>query len=202
MMQQEPDGRRAEIMYSAFYYRYRPYLCTVVGNALGFLHDANGVDEVVNDALLGFYHKRGRFYVEAAADDVKYDQRLRSYLGRLARWRAGHARDFQKSFGADAVDLAELDRLTSRQARLQRDEEPPAEDPRVLRVERWLLTLREVERDVLSTYFFDDHRGRKSSRLPSGVAFRLAAKHGVTTSNIRHLKLKLQAELRAQFRSA
>ena len=194
-----------QAVFASLYYRYFPYLFTVVSNSLGFIYDRDGIQEIVDDALAAFFRASGQFRFESTADEAGCDRQVRSYLGRLARWKASRARSFQKSFGADVIDLDELDARLNDGARFGApgaDEAAaePADDPRVARMSQWLESLREVERDVLRTYFLDDHAGRKSSRLPGGVAQRLAHKHGVTPSNIRHLKLKLQRKLREHFR--
>jgi hypothetical protein len=74
------------------------------------------------------------------------------------------------------------------------------DDSRVKAVREWMDSLRDIERDVLRTYFIDTHAGQKSSRLPDGVADRLARKYATTTSNIRHLKTKLEKQVREKFR--
>lgn len=196
-----------QAVFAALYHKYYPYLFTVVSNSLGFIYDRDGIQEIVDDALAAFFRANGQFRFESAADEAGCDRQVRSYLGRLARWKASRARSFQKSFGADAIDLDKLDERLHDGARFGApapDEAAaePADDPRAARMSQWLESLREVERDVLRTYFLDDHAGRKSSRLPGGVAQRLADKHGVTPSNIRHLKLKLQRKLREHFRNS
>ena len=199
-------GARSQAIFTALYYRYYPYLSRVVSNALGFIYDRDAIQEIVNDALAAFFRASGKFQLGLAGDEAGCERLVRSYLARLARWKASHARSFQKSFGADVLDLEELDARLNQLARFGAPAAAeaagdPAGDPRAERVARWLDALRAVERDVVQTYFFDDHAGRKSTRLPDGVARRLAEKHGVTTSNIRHLKRKLQQQLRANFRA-
>jgi len=196
-----------QAVFAALYFRYFPYLFTVVSNSLGFIHDRDGIQEIVDDALAAFFRASGQFRFESAPDEAGCDRQVRSYLGRLARWKASRARSFQRSFGADVIDLAELDERWHEDARFgapaaDEDAAEPADDPRTGRITQWLESLREMERDVLRTYFLDDHAGRKSSRLPGGVALRLAQKHGVTPSNIRHLKRKLQRQLREHFRNS
>ncbi len=208
---QRASGDRTAIasqaVFQAFYYKYFNYLAAVVSNSLGFLHDRDGIQEIVHDALVAFFQASSKFDLGFAPDDVGCDRLVRSYLGRLAKWKANHARSFQKSFGAHVLDLEELDACMNESIHAGapvsalRDEQR-ADDPRIERVRRWFETLRDVEQDILRTYFLDDHSGQKSSRLPGGVARRLAEKHRVTTSNIRHLKLKLRRQLHDNFLSA
>lgn len=197
----------SQAVFAALYYRYYAYLFTVVSNSLGFICDRDGIQEIVDDALAAFFRASDKFRFATAPDEANYDRQVRSYLGQLARWKAGRARSFQKSFGADAIDLDELDARLNDCARFGQPgaedaAAAPADDPRIEHMTSWLESLREIERDVLRTYFLDDHAGRKSSRLPGGVALRLAQKHGVTPSNIRHLKLKLARQMREHFRAA
>lgn len=194
---------QSQVVFAALYYRYAPYLRRVVRHALGFVHDRDAVQEIVDDALAAFFRASGKFQLARARDDTGCDHLVRAYLAQLARWKTSRASSFQRSFGTDVLDLEELDRRLSALAHPGRadDDADPIDDPRAARVTHWFESLREVERDVVRTYFYDDHAGRKSDRLPDGVAQALAAKHGVTPSNIRHLKRKLQRQLRADFRA-
>jgi DNA-directed RNA polymerase sigma subunit (sigma70/sigma32) len=67
-------------------------------------------------------------------------------------------------------------------------------------VEAWMENLTELERDIIRAYFLDDYPGQKSDRLPDGVALLLAKKYNTTTSNLRHIKSKLETNFRENFR--
>jgi len=207
---QSASSQRTEAVtqdiFTALYYRYYGYLFTVVSNSLGFIHDRDGIREIVDDAFAGFFRASPKFNLALAPDDAGCDQLVRSYLGKLAKWKASDARSFQKSFGADVLEIKVLEEHMNQGAQsgvspwADDAEEKPA-DPRAERVSNWLSSLREVQRDVLRTYFLDDHPGRKSGKLPGGVAQSLAEKHNTTTSNIRHIKLKLQEQMRENFKN-
>lgn len=201
---ENPHAPATQAILTAFYYRYGPYLVTVVAHKLGPLCDRSGLQEVVHDAFLEFFQKSRRFDADLAPDDAACDQNLRAYLAQLANWKASDARAFQQSLGAHAVDGETLDGYANASLRAGAPDsvrtEPPAEyTERVRQVAEWIGSLREIEAEVLRTYFLDDHLGQKSDRLPEGIAQQLAAKFGVTTSNIRHIKLKLLRQLRERF---
>ncbi|MFT3783535.1 MAG: hypothetical protein QM790_16095 [Nibricoccus sp.] len=197
----------AQIIYTAFYYRYFGYLYTIISNCLGNVYDRDAQREIIDDALAGFFRAAHKLKLPDNVPDEQCDQIVRAYLGQLAKWKASDARSFQAAFGRVVIDLKELEIKINEQARITiKEHEPPAtslpvpEDPRVKAVREWMATLRELERDILRTYFIDTHSGQKSPRLPNGVADRLAKKHQTTTSNIRHLKAKLEKLVREKFR--
>jgi RNA polymerase sigma factor (sigma-70 family) len=201
-----PHHPETQVIFTAFYHRYGPYLVSVVARQLGPLHDRSGLQEVVHDAFLDFFAKSRRFDPDLTTDDTVCDQNLRSYLAKLANWKAGDARSFQQSIGAHATEHETLDaRLNSPHQsgapETARIEPAAMQTERARRVAEWIGTLPPREEDILRTYVLDDNPGQKSGRLPEGVARALAKKYGVTTSNIRHLKLKLFREFRQQFAS-
>lgn len=195
-----------QVIFTAFYHRYFRYLMTVVANSLGFIHDRDGLREIVDDTLAAFFRASDRFDMKRATDASGCDQLIRSYLGCLARWKASDARSFQKSFGSDTVDATALEMHVNEASRVGVPDTAKTElavtNPRNLAaVTTWMAALREIERDVLQTYFLDDQPGWKSSRLPDGVAEQLAARHQTTPSNLRHLKRKLLQQMREQFQN-
>ena len=202
----QTDDREAQTIYTAFYYRYFPYLYTVVSNSLGIVYDRDAQQEIIDDSLAAFFRASHKLTLPAAESDDGCDRIIRAYLGNLANWKASDARSFQKTFGQVVIDADELDARINRDALAGHDSHSPAkvehdapEKPHIQAVDQWMATLREVERDVLRTYFIDDHAGRKSRRLPDGVATLLATKHKTTTSNIRHLKSKLETQIQEKF---
>lgn len=202
--EENPHAPETQFMLTAFYHRYGPYLVTVVAHRLGPLCDRSGLQEVVHDAFLEFFRKSRRFDPGLAPDDVACDRNLRAYLAQLANWKASDARGFQQSLGLHAADDQTLDAHANRSLQggvpdLAQTEAPRSDFDKIERVAAWIGSLREIEADVLRTYFLDDHLGQKSGRMPEGVAAELAGKYGVTTSNIRHIKLKLLRRVREQF---
>ncbi len=200
------DDREAQTIFTAFYYRYFSYLYTVISNSLGVVHDRDAQQEIIDDALAAFFRASHKLTLPAVSDE-DCDRIIRAYLGNLANWKASDARSFQKTFGRIVIDADELDARINRDALVGHDahsfvalKHDAPEAAHIQAVGQWLATLREVERDVLRTYFIDDHAGRKSNRLPDGVAALLAKKHQTTTSNIRHLKSKLETQFREKFR--
>lgn len=189
----------SQVIFAAFYYRYYPYLMTVVSNQLGFLTDRSGIPEIIHDAFRAFFEKCARFDRLLAPDDAACDMNIRSYLARLARWKASDARSFQKSFGADAVAPADFETLLNQSSPLPVRDATEADPPQASLVSVWIDSLPPMHADVLRTYFLDDHAGQKSDRLPEGIARALAEKYQTTTSNIRHIKLKLLREMRERF---
>lgn len=200
---QEPE---TQTIFAAFYYRYFPYLYTVVANSLGSVYNANAQEEIVNDTLAAFFRASHRLRLPETATDEGCDQIVCSYLGKLATWKAGDARSFHQSFGQGDLDTEQIEAhlnaelLKGHGGGEEADAETAPDQRAVEAVSAWMATLREVERDVIRTYFLDDHAGRKSARLPDGIAKGLADKHHTTPSNIRHLKLKLEKQIREKFR--
>lgn len=194
---QEASGRldhpETQVVYTAFYHRYYRYLMTVVTNKLGFVRDENAIREIVHDALAAFFRRCGKFDLSRAKDDVGVDRLVRVYLARLAKWKAENARSFERSFSRDGDDGEFLERMTIP----EQTDSVPGRDVRA--VTEWIESLRPVDQDVLRAYFLDDVAGRKSDRLPSGVAEEIARRHGVTTSAIRHIKRKLLDDARERF---
>jgi hypothetical protein len=198
------DDPETQVIFTAFYHRYRRYLCTIVKNALGRVYDGDAQNEIVDDALAAFFRASNKLKLPAAKDDATCDLIVRSYLGRLAKWKAGAARSFQQSFGRDVIDEEAL------AVRLQKIADTgyngtaiisETDDRPVLSaVELWMSSLSDLESDVIRTYFLDDYPGQKSDRLPDGVALLLAKKYHTTTSNLRHIKSKLETSFREKFR--
>ncbi len=201
---ENPQAPETQLVLTAFYHRYGPYLVTVVAHKLGPLDDRSGLQEVVHDVFLEFFQKSRRFDLNLTPDDASCDRNLRGYLARLANWKASDARAFQQSLGAHAVEAHILDGHMNRPLQAgapdsMRTEAPAMGADKIHRVAEWIGSLSDMEADVLRTYFLDDHPGQKSDRLPEGIAEQLAAKYDVTTSNIRHIKMKLLRQLREQF---
>lgn len=208
LVQQARDRRdhpQTQVIFTAFYYRYYGYLFTVVSNAFRCVRDPSAISETVDDTFAAFFRASAKCDVSSAQDEDGADRIIRSYLGKLANWKASDARSFQHSFGADALDLDAIDAILSKQAEFgaresMRTELPPPNEGLVDEVGAWIASLRPVQQDVLRTYFLDDHLGRKSGRLPDGIAQSLATKHNVTTSAIRYIKINLQREMRERFK--
>lgn len=203
---QNPHAPEAQLVLTAFYHRYGPNLVAVVGRVLGPLCDRSSLQEVVHDTFLHFFQRSAEFDPERAPDDDACDHNLRAYLAQLATWKARDSAAFHRSLGADAVDGATLDHHANRTL-LAGAPDAVRTDPlassteRISRVAEWLASLDDMEAEVLRTYYLDDHLGQKSDRLPVGVAQKIAAQYGVTTSAIRHVKLKLVRQFREKFRN-
>jgi hypothetical protein len=201
------DDPLAQTIYTAFYHRYFPYLHTVVSNSLGFVYDRDAQQEIIDDALAAFFRASHKLVLPDNVSDESCDRIIRAYLGQLAKWKASDARSFQTAFGRVVIDAEALETKLNAAARIavaprpdSKDAVDVPDDSRVKAVREWMDSLRDIERDVLRTYFIDTHAGQKSSRLPDGVADRLARKYATTTSNIRHLKTKLEKQVREKFR--
>jgi len=201
------DDPQAQTIYTAFYYRYFPYLYTVVSNSLGFVYDRDAQREIIDDALAAFFRAAHKLVLPGDASEESCDRIIRAYLGKLVKWKASDARSFQAAFGRVVIDADALEAKLNLAAGVGVTAHAEAaetfaacESPRVTAVRQWMDSLRAVERDILRTYFIDTHAGQKSSRLPDGVADRLAKKHKTTTSNIRHLKGKLEKQVWEKFR--
>lgn len=201
------DDPLAQTIYTAFYYRYYAYLYTVVSNSLGFVYDRDAQQEIIDDALAAFFRASHKLVLPEGVSDESCDQIIRAYLGKLAKWKASDARSFQAAFGRVVIDADELETRLNAEARVacaahheSAERIAAVDDPRVNAVREWMESLREIERDVVCTYFIDTHAGQKSSRLPDGVADLLAKKHHTTKSNIRHLKAKMETLVWKKFR--
>jgi hypothetical protein len=206
--QHHRDHPRTQVVFMAFYHRYYAYLVKVVSNALVVvqINDRDCIQEIVDDALAAFFRASVKCRVPATADEDVADRIIRSYIGRLAKWKAFDALSFQLAFGKGNLDLEEIDEYVAKQAECGvRDwakKESEAPDERVVTaIAAWMATLKSVQQDVLRTYFLDDHLGRKSGRLPGGIAQLLAKKHNVTTSAIRYMKINLKQEMRNRFKT-
>lgn len=192
------DAPSAQIVFTAFYHRYFRYLMTVVGNSLQLVRDPSAIQEIVDDALAAFFRTSAKFDLSHARDPAGCDLLVRTYLGRLAKWKANHARSFQNSFSASVPDIAAIEaHLQANTNEGQGESSPPASS--VEQVTLWLASLPERDCDVIRTYFLDDHPGQKSGRLPDGVATDLAERHGTTPENIRQIKRRLILEIRTRF---
>jgi hypothetical protein len=200
----DTNDSEAQIIYTAFFYRYRRYLCKVVKNSLGFVHDANAQDEIVDDALAVFFRQSNKLQLPAAKDDPTCDRIVRAYLGRLAKWKASNARSFQESFGRDIIDedaiAKRLKKIADAGYAGTAILSEANDKPILSAVEAWMEGLTELEKDLIRAHFLDDYSGQKSDRLPDGVALRLAKKYNTTTSNLRHIKSKLETSFREKFR--
>lgn len=192
-----PAEPAAQMIFTAFYHRYGPWLLRVAFSRFGLGRDPSAAQEVVNDTLLAFFQQSRRFDLSRTPDNDLAERNLRAYLIQLARWQANQTRPFHASVGAHAADEKVID---FHPAPPIADGEAPPEDRSAAtqrqRVEDWIHSLSNRDADVLRTYYLDDHAGRESDRLPSGTAEALAAKYGVTPSNLRHLKAKLLRQLR------
>lgn len=184
-----------QVVFTAFYHRYYAYLMTVVSNRLTMVRDDHALREIVHDVLVAFFRKVSAFDLSRAADDDGLDRLVRSYLARLARWKSDDARSFQAGFARDTIDPTEWERHVAVASDAEEGEATTLQQA----VAEWLSGLRPVEDDVHRAYYLDDQAGRKSERLPGGVAAELAERHGLTTSAIRHIKLKLLREARERF---
>jgi hypothetical protein len=199
------DHPSTQVVFTAFYHRYHRYLAKVVRNAFAAaeIHDGDCVNEIVDDALAGFFQASRKCDVSAATDEDAADRIIRSYIGRLAKWKALNARSFQEAFGKGNLDLEEIDQHVAKQdecgARDWMKLEALPEHPRVEEIAKWMATLTPFQLDVLRTYHLDVLPGRKSGRLPDGVSLSLANKHNVTTSAVRHAKRTLGQEIRTRF---
>ncbi len=202
----ERDDPQAQAIYSVLYHRYFPYLYTVVSNSLGFVYDRDAQQEIIDDALAAFFRASHKLVLPGDASDESCDRIIRAYLGQLAKWKASDARSFQAAFGRIVIDAEALETKLNIAARVAvgAHHEPVEaidvpDDSRANVVRQWMNSLRDIERDLLRTYFIDTHAGQKSSRLPDGVAARLARKHNTTPSNIRHLKAKMEKQVWQKF---
>lgn len=195
----------AQLIFTAFYRRYYRYLYRVVSNSLGYVYDADAQREIIDDALAAFFRGSHKLAIRRGATDEDCDRIVRSYLGKLAKWKVSYARSFHQAFGRDTVDAAVLEEMLNGNplpSGLEEGGESGGNkaEARVAAVREWMGSLRPLEQDILRTYFIDTHLGQKSDRLPSGVAALLAKKHNTTTSNIRHLKSKLEQQVWKKFR--
>jgi hypothetical protein len=60
------NDREAQTVFTAFYYRYFPYLYTVVSNSLGVVYDRDAQQEIIDDVLAAFFRASHKLTLPAA----------------------------------------------------------------------------------------------------------------------------------------
>ncbi|MBK8857937.1 MAG: sigma-70 family RNA polymerase sigma factor [Opitutaceae bacterium] len=195
----EVGGAEADAVYTAFYLRYYFYLMAVAKRALALAYSPDEQLEIVRDVLVAFYRGCDKFVFAPAPSNTDSENLLKAYLGRIAQRRAWKVAAFRRQF--QAVDPDVLDRIAgtpSTVLRFSPEAEPaPSErSPRHAAIREWYCALSPRDQDVLHAGFIDYPFQR---RMPKGLPERLARKHGVSTSALRHLKERLRREFYTKF---
>lgn len=191
------DHPQAQAVFGAFYARYARYVTYMVAKRSFPAPSPADTEEIVADTFLRFFDSCVRFD-PGDCDSGACDLKLKAYLGTAAsrlsldRFRASRNRIIEIP-----TDVPGLSNFAEPSADERDTDTPPPPSHAVIAA--WMDTLRPLERDVLRTYFLDDHLGQKSSRLPDGVAEALATRYGTTPENLRQIKRKLLRQLRTLF---
>ena len=183
MTMADDDPRAAQGAWEAFYHRHVRYLYAVCMRAYArLLGGQPGVCDLVAEVFQRAYEHADKFDPAGITDPQRQRQRVRAWLGWIARASAQNAWRGQRRLPTQFLDHDQWQHVA---------QDAPADTPdpgRTESVRAAILALTEREQLVIRVTFQWYQPGQRHQRLPNDVAAELARTLGTTPENLRQIR--------------